>query len=49
MIKEPIRRISLWSKPMALEGAAERSELEQTSSPKVGAWCAGVYFCGFIS
>ena len=49
MISEPMRRISSLSSPTAFSTRSLRRELEHTSSAKPGMWCAGVYFCGFIS
>ena len=49
MMREPRRRISSLSRPAALSTRAALRELEQISSAKSGLWCAGEYFCGFIS
>ena len=46
---DPIRRISAFSRPTALESSSLRRELEQTSSAKRGVWCAGVNRSGRIS
>ena len=48
-ISEPSVRSSCLRSPTAFSSWSERSEFEQHSSAKSSVWCAGVFFCGFIS